>query len=204
MRQITGSSVRVLLNTEATPALIAAERPDAVIAALGAVPFLPPIPGLDDPRVRLATAVYGREAETGNRVVVIGGGQVGCETALYLAKQGRQVLVVEQRSAPAPDASPTHRAELLQEMEKAPSLRMAVNCTCTGVSPEGVCYIGEGGGQQTAAADSIVIAAGMKSRTAQTDAFIGTVPVLIPVGDCNCPRTVEHAVKEAFYAAAKL
>ncbi len=87
-RQVTLSAVKVVLNTEVDETLIANEKPDAVILATGAVPIKPPIPGCDLPNVLQAWDVLRGKTATGRRVVVIGGGAVGVETALYLAEKG--------------------------------------------------------------------------------------------------------------------
>ena len=80
--QLSKSAVDVKLNTAATPALIAEEEFDAIIAALGATPKFPPIPGLLDETgapvsgVYNPIEVYGREQELGKDIVVIGGGEI--------------------------------------------------------------------------------------------------------------------------------
>ena len=86
--QVAVNSIKVVLTTEVDEALIANERPDNIILATGAVPMKPPIPGIDLPNVVQAWDVLREKVTTGKRVVVIGGGAVGVETALYLAEKG--------------------------------------------------------------------------------------------------------------------
>jgi len=87
-QQVALSTIKVVLNREVDQALIASDKPDAVILATGAVPMVPPIPGLDLAHVVQAWDVLEDKVTTGKRVVVIGGGAVGVETALYLAEKG--------------------------------------------------------------------------------------------------------------------
>ena len=68
--------------------LIEKESPDAVILATGAEPMIPPIPGIDNPIVVQAWDVLLDKVATGRKVVVIGGGAVGVETALFLGEKG--------------------------------------------------------------------------------------------------------------------
>jgi len=92
------------LNTVLTGERLADIRPDEVILAIGSHPLQPPIPGLDGANVVLAMDAYAPDARLGHKVVVLGGGLVGCETAVHLWKQGHEVELVEMREELAPDA----------------------------------------------------------------------------------------------------
>jgi 2,4-dienoyl-CoA reductase (NADPH2) len=86
--QVALSPINVRLNQTVDEALIEAEKPDAVILATSAVPITPPIPGVDLPQEVQAWDVLQGNVITGKRVVIIGGGAVGIETALFLAEKG--------------------------------------------------------------------------------------------------------------------
>lgn len=88
-------AIRVRLNTEATPELVCAEAPDAVVLALGADQVHPPIPGCRWPNVMHAFDLYGNEDKLGGHVVLVGGGFVGCEATVHLQSMGKRVDVVE-------------------------------------------------------------------------------------------------------------
>ncbi len=66
---------------------------DAVIIATGSVPKVFPLG--DDAHVYTAAQVLTKEKDCGGSTVVVGGGLVGCETALWLAQQGKKVTIVE-------------------------------------------------------------------------------------------------------------
>jgi len=87
-RQMDAKGVRYVLNRKVDEALIDANSPDGIILATGAVPLTPPIPGADQSHVVQAWDVLEDRVTTGNKVVVIGGGAVGVETALFLAEKG--------------------------------------------------------------------------------------------------------------------
>ncbi len=87
-RQVRQTAVKVYLNQTVDEELIAKRQPDRVILATGARPMAPPIVGADLPHVVQAWDVLRDRVRTGRRVVIIGGGAVGIETALYLAEKG--------------------------------------------------------------------------------------------------------------------
>lgn len=86
--QMTALKIPVVLNKAVDKALIETELPDAVLIATGARPMSLTIPGMDLPHVAEAWDVLENKASTGKSVVIIGGGAVGVETALFLAEQG--------------------------------------------------------------------------------------------------------------------
>ena len=96
--QLAGSDVSVHLNTEVTPDLVESEAPDALVIAVGGEEVIPPLPGIDKPHVVSALDVLRDVSKYSGakKAVVIGGGEVGCETACYLADNGvKDVTVVE-------------------------------------------------------------------------------------------------------------
>jgi len=96
--ELEESEVRLELNTTVTPELVEREAPDALVIAVGGVPVKPDIPGMDKPHVVSAIDVLrdvSKYEKAGSRAVVIGGGEVGCETACHLADHGFEVTIIE-------------------------------------------------------------------------------------------------------------
>jgi 2,4-dienoyl-CoA reductase-like NADH-dependent reductase (Old Yellow Enzyme family)/thioredoxin reductase len=199
IKQTEKSPVNVIFNKTVTPSDV--EQFDAVIAAVGAEPIVPPIPGIGN--TILATDAYGKKSTLGDRITVIGGGQVGCETALHLARLGKQVTIVEMQCDLAPDASKTHRDELMIELEDEKNLTILCGACCCEIETDLVIYKKDGV-CDSLAADAVILAVGMKPKLAEADAFMGLTPEFFEVGDCVKARTVEWATKEAFYAAMNL
>ncbi len=198
--QTMASDVTVKLNTEATPEMV--KDFDVVIAAVGAEPLIPPIPGIEAAVPAIDT--YGKEDTLGESVVLIGGGQIGIETALHLCKLGKKVTILEMQNALAPDASKTHRDELMVEIaNEAANLTVITGGRCTGVKAGEVTY-SKDGAESSIACDSVVLSAGMKPLMALADSFMGITDEYAEVGDCVKARTVEWANKEGFYAAMRL
>jgi pyruvate/2-oxoglutarate dehydrogenase complex dihydrolipoamide dehydrogenase (E3) component len=204
VQQVEKSNIRVRLEIEATPELLAAEKPDVIIAALGAAPVIPPIPGADKPHVLTALQSYGSEEKLGKKVVVIGGGQVGCETGLHLARLGKKVTLLEMQKELAPDATPTHRTELLQILEAEEYLRCLTDTRCTEITEQAVLFSDGEGKAQTIPADSVILAAGMKAREQEAESFRELAERFVSIGDCVRAATVEHAMASAFCAAVQI
>lgn len=91
--------VEILYNTEATVDKVKELNPDKVIVATGCTPFIPPIKGADRENVVQANDVLLQNVDFGKKVVVLGGGSVGVETAEYISFCGSDVSVVEMRDA---------------------------------------------------------------------------------------------------------
>ena len=202
IHQVEKRGIRVELNTTSEASALKDQGYDAVLAAIGAEPIVPPIQGISTAKAVMATDCYGKEDDLGTSVVVIGGGQVGCETALHLAKLGKQVTILEMQRELAPDASPTHRDELLQELENDPNLTIATSGRCTSVSEKSVTYTDSNGVSKLLITDSIIVAVGMKPLL--PDQFMGISDEFTAIGDCAKVGTVETAVRNAYFATATL
>jgi NADPH-dependent 2,4-dienoyl-CoA reductase/sulfur reductase-like enzyme len=203
IRQVEKANIRVCLNTAADADLLAREAFDMVIGALGAEPVAPAIPGVEGKNVVLAPAVYGNEAKVATRVVVVGGGQVGCETGLHLAMCGHEVTLLEMQDKLAPDASPYYRNGLIHQMEVTENLKYVLNACCVGIGDE-VVYTDADGVEQKVAADTVVIAAGMKAKLDEAMALYDAGNQYVMVGDCSEPGNVEKAIRAAFSASIVL
>jgi 2,4-dienoyl-CoA reductase-like NADH-dependent reductase (Old Yellow Enzyme family)/thioredoxin reductase len=199
IRRVGSMAIRVLLNTEVTPELVALEGADVVIAAVGADPTIPQIPGVDKESVVLAADAYSKEREIGERVAVIGGGLVGCEIGLFLAQQGKDVDIIEMLDDVALDANIMHRRALMLELEKSVKIRACMECV--EITDGGVNAIGENGERVTFPCDTVVLAVGYMPGSDLVDALRDTAPEFIAVGDCVKPRKVLQAVRTGYDAA---
>ncbi len=89
------AGVDIRLNTEVTPAYALSLKPDVIIAALGAKPLKPSIPGIDGGSVLSGEELYYSPEKAGKKVAIIGGGLVGIELAIYMENLGHEVTIVE-------------------------------------------------------------------------------------------------------------
>jgi 2,4-dienoyl-CoA reductase-like NADH-dependent reductase (Old Yellow Enzyme family) len=138
------------------------------------------------------------------KVIVVGGGMVGCETALHLTHSGREVVLVEMVDMLAPDGIFTERTHTLDYMDKDPLLIHHVNTKCTEILDNGIKVIGENGEEQFIEADSVVLSVGMKAKEEERDSFRGTAFDVISIGDCLKVGTVYTAVQTGFRAGLRL
>ena len=204
IHQMDKQGVDVRLNTAATPALVEAEGFDAVLAATGAVPKLPPIDGADSCGAWTAVQVYGHEAELGQNLVLVGGAETGCETALHLAESGHNVTLLSRQPELAMEATPTHyRAELLRRMGDAKTLTILTSASTTHLAPHQVTWQ-DCAGTHTLAADDIVLSGGVRPLQSEAMAFFGAAPVFEFIGDCRKPGNIQTCTRQAYAAASQL
>jgi 2,4-dienoyl-CoA reductase-like NADH-dependent reductase (Old Yellow Enzyme family)/NADPH-dependent 2,4-dienoyl-CoA reductase/sulfur reductase-like enzyme len=191
--------VDVRLNTEATPELIDALAPDAVICAVGSRANVPPIKGID--LAKHALDVYADPEALGRRIAIIGGGLIGCETGLWLAEHGHGVHILEMRNELASEAGDSHRRALLPRME-ARGVKRSLGVAVTEIDGGGVRYKDANGAACYLEADTVVYAVGQRANAERTEALRDSVSCrFTAVGDCVNARQVKQATYEGFCAA---
>lgn len=202
-RRLERAGVEVRLNTTVTPELVREMAPDALVAALGAEPVVPPIPGIDDPRVMLVTRL-GEDSypEIGRRVVILGGGLVGSETAVHLLRRGHDVTVVEMGDDFARDAVEEHKTGLRIQFEKG--VKLHLNTRGVEINAAGLVCEGPDGARFTLPADTIFCAVGLRPNTAAVDPLRELTPWFQDIGDCVRAGRVVNATNEGYYAALNI
>ena len=91
------AGVTIKMNQEVTLDLIREEKPDSVIVASGSRTLILPIEGIDNPAIIHGSDLLDGKRAAGKKVLVVGGGMVGCETAAFLGEQNHDVTVIEFR-----------------------------------------------------------------------------------------------------------
>ncbi len=181
-----------------TPEIVDGLQPEVLVVSVGAEPLVPSIPGIDRSSVLLAARAHAPGAAVGERVVVIGGGQVGCETALHLAAQGKQVTIVEMLDEVAPDANIMHRRALLPELHRAVTLRTGNRAV--EITDDAVVVEDSEGAPAKVPYDTVVVAVGYRPLTEVVDALRDCAPEVMTVGDCVKPRKVLQAIRGGYDA----
>jgi 2,4-dienoyl-CoA reductase (NADPH2) len=195
--QMRTLGVDVRLGKKTTADEVIAERPDVVIVATGARPARPVIPGFDLPQVATCVDVLTGKKPTGQRVVIIGGGCNGSETAEFLSDQGKTVTIVEVRDEVALDVDFWNRWVLMDRLMAA-VIRMLVNAKVTAITAAGVTVAAGGQPTQFVEADSVVYAIGSQPYNPLAFELEGRVPLLHVIGDCDTPQRVRQAVDAGF------
>ena len=197
------SGVEIRLNTEADQKLIEELRPDAMIIAVGGSPVVPPIPGIDGSNVVPGTDLVGNERSDRN-VTVLGGGLVGCEEALQLARAGHAVHLIEMQAELAPDASPMHRKNLLRQIADQENLTVHTSCRCTAVAADGVTAVDGQGESFFIPGDWVVLSAGIRANGGLVNKLRTLVDETYVIGDCSRARNLMAATREGYDSAIAL
>ena len=195
------AGVDIRLNTEVTAEYAKKEAPDAILIAAGAVPFVPPIPGIDSPRVILSEDMPERMGEVGKRVVMLGGGQVGCEFALHLAMEGHEVTIIEMLDELAPDAGPRRVRPLLLKKLEEYGVRSYTGTRASRVTDEGLYAIGPDGEEKLFPADTVVCAAGRRPAKNVVEELLDCAPMVRYFGDCMTAGRLVEATANGYQAA---
>jgi len=196
--QLARLEVKVEMGRSATPEVVKQLKPDVVILAVGGTPIVPAISGASRGSIVTAWDVLGGK-ETGNRVVVAGGGMVGCETADFLAEQSKKVTVVTRLPAIAQDMEFVRRGMLLERFTEYP-VEVRVNVGRREIVDDGV-IIGDG---EKIVADTVVLALGVIANRELELPLSNKSWALYCVGDCDIPGNIMTGVHRAFHLARQL
>jgi len=200
-RQVNKSGIKVQLNTEATPSLIKQAKPDVLIVAVGSGFIVPPVPGIDKGSVVMAKDILLGQKTPGAKVVVIGGGIVGCETALHIAEELRKkVTIIVRRDEMLVDHELLNKI-VLKERLQAAGVEIHTGWDLKEITDRGVVCEDKNWEIHELAADTVVIAKGLKSRGELVEKFKGLASEVYAIGDCVEARKIYHAFEDAWRAA---
>ena len=226
--QVALADIDVHSGKTVDEALLSAEKPDAVILATGALPMTPPIAGVEMGHVVQAWDVLSGRVPTGQRVVIIGGGAVGVETALFLAEKGtlsaeavkfllvnraetpealyemasrgtKEIALIEMIDKIGKDIGKSTRWTMLQDLTRV-GVRTGVQTRALAITAEGVTVAGADGEKETLPADTVVLAAGSLSRCDLREAVEGLGIECRVVGDAAGIGLAFDAVHQGFAA----
>ena len=202
IRQIEKSAVDVHLNTAADSALLEQEGYDEVVVAIGAQTAYPPIPGVHGAQVIPAVELVARERELGHQVIVVGGGEIGVEMGLHLAKRGHTVTVLEMGSILSPESVPVHFRSLFEHAwETQEGFSYRLNARVTAIGPDSVTYVDQEGAEHTLASQGVVLAAGLTPRQEEAMAFMDGRVRTHMIGDCSQVGSVQTSMRAAYALA---
>ena len=196
------AGVDVRLNTKADADAVRALHPDHVIVATGGTPIVPRF--CADSPVVLAQDILTGAAQAGSRVLVIGGGLVGSETAEFLADKGREVTVVELRDGIALDMEYKTRQMLMPKLA-------ALGVVC--LTETEVLEIGCNGNikvktpyleKELSGFDTVVVALGYRPDAALCADLAAADIDFVRVGDCKKVGKIINGVWEAFQLAYRI
>jgi len=203
--QIRKLGVAIELEKEAKHELIQRFSPEVVFIATGATHIIPEIEGIEkgmkSGKVLTAVDLLLGNAQPSKSVVVIGGGLIGCETGLYLAKKGNQVTIVEILDGVARDTVWGNALDLIKLLDDN-HVKILTNSRVQRISEERIDIVNEYGTETAVMADIVVLAVGMKSFNGlSVETVERVVPEVYTIGDCVKPRRVMNAIWEGYRTA---
>ncbi|MFC2039515.1 FAD-dependent oxidoreductase, partial [Chloroflexota bacterium] len=199
--QLRKLSVRIDLRKEVTPKLIEEMKPDVVVIATGSTPIVPEIPGIEKGKVVTAIDLLLGRKDAGETVIVVGGGLVGCETAVYLGQKGKRVTVVEMLDTIIPDVFEANRQYLLKMLAEN-GVCVLTDSNLGRVTDEGAVIVNKRRRYQAdLKADTVVLAVGLKPEESLARALEGKMSEIQCIGDCQEPRKIMDAVWGAYHVA---
>jgi NADPH-dependent 2,4-dienoyl-CoA reductase/sulfur reductase-like enzyme len=201
--QMLKAGVEVRLNTEVTESVVSEEAPDVAIVATGGEPLVPEVPGIDGPRITTYRDVLaGRVPITPGKVLIIGGGMAGCETAEFMFQQGdhplvgqTSVTIIEMEDAVAADMSPEGRMVLMDRIRRK-GIGIMVRAKVVEFLEDGVVVERDGQEEAIRGVERIVLCMGNKpvdEIAARIRDQVGEVHV---IGDARQARRLYEAISE--------
>jgi len=195
--------VEIHLNCEVTAEMVKEAAPDQIVLASGGLDVMPPIAGIDKEHVVKAEDILRAKCKAGNRVVVVGGGQTGAETANYLAHYAKkQVTIVEMGPKIVADGEPSP-ALFLNKYLKQNNVAVYTNSKVKEITDEGV-VVAQSDGEITLPADTVVIAAGVKVNKAFADQIAELGIPMVAAGDANTAKNGLKNIQEGFLAGIQI
>jgi pyruvate/2-oxoglutarate dehydrogenase complex dihydrolipoamide dehydrogenase (E3) component len=138
--------------------------------------------------------------QLGQKIVIIGGGEIGCELGLSVAESGKEILIIEMTDQLAPLGNLLYKTGLRMMMEKQANLSWKTETVCKEITEKGVIAVDVDGNESLFEADTIILATGMKPLKELAESFYGIVYDVKMIGDCVKPRKVDDATYEGFFA----
>ncbi len=203
--QLTELDVTVKLNTFVTADDPILETCDQIFVGTGAVPIVPPIPGINRKNVIGAIDAHlKRELVKGDHIVITGGGLTGCDLALELAMEGKKVTIVEMQNTLAPEVFFINAASLMPMLEKY-QVQQLTGHRVLSFEENGLFVQTADGTKTFIQADTMINAFGMKPNTEVSNPISSKYHEKTRrIGDVVNVGKVGNAVRAGFFAAVSI
>lgn len=172
---------------------------DVIILATGSVPVMPNIPGMDDKKVLGCMEAFAHPEKVGQKVMVIGGGLVGCEMALDYAQDGKEVMVVEAlpKILSAGILSPIPNGQMIPDLFEHHHVTVLEKHRLSAVE-NGKVILESDGQKKVLDADTVVIAVGFRPAPSMAQELQRCGAVVYEIGDGQKVSTILHAVWDGY------
>jgi len=200
-REIEKLPIEIVTGTEVNSTIIKNLKPDVVIRATGAKPWIPDFVESLSNRVVLAEEILKDEKKSGEVAIVAGGGLVGCEVAELLAKRGKRVIIIEMLEDIIPEEF-SDTQKYFQNLLVEYGIQVFKKSIIQRISEGEILIENESGEKKTIYGDTIVLALGYLSECEELEVPEGTK--IFTIGDCVKPRKIIDAVFEAYKIGTSL
>ncbi|MFZ5981913.1 MAG: FAD-dependent oxidoreductase [Candidatus Zixiibacteriota bacterium] len=192
-----------IVNEEVTPQMLKGDGYDAVVIAAGAKPIKLEIPGMDSPNVREAVSILSGGQDIGNKVVVVGGGLVGSETAIELSEKGKDVTIVEMLDQIMNDCAVTDKI-VYGERIAADKIKVLTGAKLEAVNGQSVTVSDKSGKTRDIKADTVLMAVGFKPQNELHESLLNSGMEIYSIGDCVAPGKIYDAIHTAYKTARNI
>jgi 2,4-dienoyl-CoA reductase-like NADH-dependent reductase (Old Yellow Enzyme family)/thioredoxin reductase len=202
-RRLFQSSVDVRLGTAITVESAREFGAGAIIAALGAQPIVPKLDNIGNTPFLGAEEAYIYPEKLGKQVVILGGGLVGTELAIYLAMLGKKVRIIERLPVLTDGGNELHGLALgvkLRELEI--QLNLSTSALC--VNDSGLLAADKDGNEYQFLADNVIYAIGQRPLSDEAAVLRDCAPEFYQLGDCLAPKNIRAATRAAYFAAREI
>jgi 2-enoate reductase len=197
---LDSSGTNVVMGKDADAAEILAANFDHVVLATGSHAFMPPIQGIQSSSVISSTAALTGPSIKG-KTVVIGGGLVGCETALHISETAENVILLEMLDDILLTAEHcSNNDQDLRNLMAQSTIDIRCNARVTGITETSM-SLERNGVTETIECDTVVIASGYRSNNELAEELEDHLPSFRVIGDAVAPRKIINAVNEGFHFA---
>lgn len=199
-RQLDKLGVSIKLNMEIKPDDAVLEAADRIFVATGSVPIELPIKGITCENVVGVIDAH-ENGVKGDKIVVCGGGSSGCDIALELAMEGKDVTIIEMLDELAQDAMAVNKFSIMRLLAEN-NVTILTNSEVIEIDCDGATIKKKDGSTEKILGDTIITAFGQESNTAMPDAMrqkYNTKTTVI--GDAEKVSRASSAIRSGFYAA---
>jgi 2-enoate reductase len=204
--QLDTQNVAIHLNSRVTLETIETENPDEIIVATGSKPLIPSIEGLETSNWAHCIDVLNGQKELGQQIVILGGGLVGCEIALWVTEQGYTATIIEklpELMSAGPLISKENK-QMTIDLLAYRSIDVLLNTTVERIEKNRLHLIDNENSTRHIEFDIFVIAVGMQPDHQLFFDAEKKYNNVRRIGDCLKPRNIQGAIWDAYEVMRRL
>jgi 2-enoate reductase len=202
-RELDNLKLDIHFGREIIPSIIEGKKPDVAIIATGSKPSIPPIRGLSQDDHPTAIDLFLGRRSVNKRVVVLGGGVIGCEAALWLAQQGKDVTIIEILPEILTGGIPIQHMNrlMLLDLLTFHNVKIMTNTRVIEIDSRNLTFTDNHDSKRQLPMDSLVVAVGLQPERDLYNSLRGKIADLFLIGDSRQPQNILNAIWDAYHVA---